>query len=97
VPATEAGQTSCIECGAEDAPHLGENRTTRVADGVVRDERVHRCDSCQAAHRSGDCPTCVKFDAEKAAAQETFDHSKISDVRVLRQLHRDRGECRRAQ
>ncbi|MCX4750880.1 hypothetical protein OG455_41100 [Kitasatospora sp. NBC_01287] len=38
---------TCINCGSPDAPHRGEIRTTRVADGVVRDQRVHRCTPCQ--------------------------------------------------
>jgi hypothetical protein len=43
----------CSDCGAEDAPHLGELRTTRVADGVVRDARVYRCTGCLAKRRAG--------------------------------------------
>ncbi|MDH6118522.1 hypothetical protein ABH930_001522 [Kitasatospora sp. GAS204A] len=46
-------RSGCVGCGAESAPHLGESRTTRVAAGVVRDERVRRCTPCQCKHRSG--------------------------------------------
>ncbi|WP_327066919.1 hypothetical protein [Kitasatospora sp. NBC_01302] len=42
----------CIGCGTQKAPHLGELQTTRVADGVVRDERVRRCTDCQIASTS---------------------------------------------
>jgi hypothetical protein len=42
------------DCGAERAPHRGERRTTRVADGVVRDEHVYRCTSCYLKHLRGD-------------------------------------------
>lgn len=42
----------CIGCGTQKAPHLGEIRTTRVADGVVRDERVQRCTPCLVASTS---------------------------------------------
>ncbi|MBB4926304.1 hypothetical protein [Kitasatospora kifunensis] len=47
-----SARIACIDCGGEDAPHLGENRTTRVANGVVRDERVRRCTPCQLKRRS---------------------------------------------
>lgn len=44
-------QVPC-DCGAPDAPHRGELRTTRVAPGVVRDERVWRCANCQRRHHA---------------------------------------------
>ncbi|GAB2695731.1 hypothetical protein [Kitasatospora kifunensis] len=47
--ATTSTDTPCADCGAKDAPHLGETKTTRIADGVVRDERVRRCTPCQLA------------------------------------------------
>jgi hypothetical protein len=47
MPDTREDQAGCINCGAPDAPHLGETRTIRVADGVVRDDRTHRCTPCQ--------------------------------------------------
>lgn len=40
---------ACVDCGAQNAPHLGEQRTSRFADGVVRDERVRRCTPCQVS------------------------------------------------
>jgi hypothetical protein len=46
------GTGPCIGCGNPDAPFRGELRTTPVTPGVVRDERVRRCTSCFAAHRS---------------------------------------------
>jgi hypothetical protein len=50
---TEPSSTkpSCTGCGSDDAPHRGELVTTRVADGIVRDEHVRRCTECQKKRR----------------------------------------------
>lgn len=44
--------TACVGCGQPDAEHLGELRSTRVAEGIVSAARVRRCTPCQQLHRS---------------------------------------------
>ncbi|GAB2747512.1 hypothetical protein GCM10010442_78550 [Kitasatospora kifunensis] len=51
-PRLDTPKPRCTDCGAQAAPHPGETRTTRVADGVVRDERVRRCTPCQQQYRA---------------------------------------------
>lgn len=49
-PPAPAEGSACTDCGTTDTPHLGELATTRVAIGVVRDERVRRCTPCHKQH-----------------------------------------------
>jgi hypothetical protein len=44
--------TACVGCGTPDAEHLGELRSTRVAEGIVSAARVRRCTPCQQIHRA---------------------------------------------
>lgn len=51
-PMPPPGTGPCSDCGTPIAPHRGELRTTRVAPGVVRDERVCRCTDCHRRHQA---------------------------------------------